>query len=122
MHGFSTCSAMTFYNPRRDDWDSSWTQSLECAQFVEQVNWELDYIDCADLVFMFISNDSKAPISLMEFGIIASKYPEKLVIVVEPNFYRRGNIEVVCNREGIELYDNMAEGMGKLYAEYLKLV
>lgn len=107
-------SAVTLYNPRRDDWDSSWTQSLQCAQFVEQVNWELDCIDRADFVFMHITAESKAPISLLEFGHITAKSPEKLIISVEPGFWRRGNIEVVCNRLGIELHESLDWSMHEL--------
>ena len=28
-------------NPRRDDWDASWEESIENAKFREQVEWEL---------------------------------------------------------------------------------
>ena len=33
------------YNPRRDDWNSSWVQSKDNPQFREQVEWELDYAE-----------------------------------------------------------------------------
>jgi hypothetical protein len=107
-------SVVTIYNPRRDDWDSSWEQKLECGYFTEQVNWELDFMDKSDFVFLFISKDSKAPITLLEFGRITAKYPEKLVICVEPGFWRRGNIEVMCNREGIELHEDLKGAMIEL--------
>src|SRR5262247_4510177 len=29
-------------NPRRDDWDRSWAQSVHDPRFREQVEWELD--------------------------------------------------------------------------------
>ena len=104
---YEKSSVVTIYNPRRDDWDSSWTQSLECDKFVEQVNWELDYMDDATFVFMYISKASQAPISMMEFGRIIAKYPEKLIICVEEGFWRRGNFEVICNRQGIELHPDL---------------
>jgi hypothetical protein len=28
-------------NPRREDWDSSWIQSIDNPQFREQVEWEI---------------------------------------------------------------------------------
>lgn len=92
------------YNPRRDDWDSSWQQTDTDPQFRSQVDWELDHIEKSDYVFMFISKESKAPISLLEFGLIAGVSPRKLFICVEDGFWRRGNIEVVCRREGIKLF------------------
>ena len=95
------------FNPRRDDWDSSWKQEDVDPQFRAQVDWELDYLRYASKVFMFISKESKAPITLLEFGYIAHSFPEKLTICVEDGFYRRGNIEVVCRREGIPLQNNL---------------
>jgi hypothetical protein len=99
---------VTFYNPRRDDWDSSWKQKLEEDQFVDQVTWEVDNIDRSDFIFMYIAADSQAPISLLEFGYICAKSPEKLIICVEEGYWRRGNIEVMCNRHGIELHPDYA--------------
>jgi hypothetical protein len=34
-----------FLNPRRDDWDSSWKQTIEDKQFNEQVTWELSSLE-----------------------------------------------------------------------------
>jgi hypothetical protein len=104
----------TIYNPRRPDWDSSWKQTSTDPKFSEQVNWELDFINAATNVFMFIGAESKAPISLLEFGIIASSRPKKLTICVEEGFYRRGNIEVVCERHDITLYSDFKQAVEKL--------
>ena len=30
---------VTIFNPRRDDWDSSWEQKMENEKFREQVEW-----------------------------------------------------------------------------------
>ena len=43
-----------FYNPRRDDWDASWDQDSENKELVGQVNWELDALEDADLIVMYI--------------------------------------------------------------------
>lgn len=91
-------------NPRRDDWDSSWKQEDSDPKFREQVEWELDFMASADYVFMFISSESKAPITLLEFGYLAHSFPSKLFVCVEEGFYRRGNIEVICRRQGIPLF------------------
>ncbi len=104
----------SIYNPRRDDWDSSWEQKDSDPKFREQVEWELDRIESADHVFMFIAAESKAPITLLEFGIVSSVAPEKLTICVEEGFWRRGNIEVVCRRKGIELFKDFKAAMESL--------
>jgi hypothetical protein len=33
---------VTLYNPRRDEWDSSWKQEQKESNFNEQVNWEMN--------------------------------------------------------------------------------
>lgn len=42
------------YNPRRESWDSTWEQRDTNPQFSRQVNWELDRLDDADIIFMYI--------------------------------------------------------------------
>lgn len=99
------------YNPRRDDWDSSWKQEDSDPQFRKQVEWELDFLQYSDHVFMFISKESKAPITLLEFGYVANVFPKKLHVCVEGGFYRRGNIEVVCRRNDILLYKELDQAL-----------
>lgn len=52
---------VTIMNPRRDDWDSSWEQSIENKQFHEQVTWELSNIETADLVVFYFAPETKSP-------------------------------------------------------------
>lgn len=37
------------FNPRRDNWDSSWEQKITNPHFREQVEWELTSLHCADI-------------------------------------------------------------------------
>ena len=94
-------------NPRRDDWDDSWEQTIENKQFREQVEWELKGLDEADLVILVLTKDSKAPISLLELGLHAKE--GKMVVVCEDGFYRKGNIEVVCKKYEIPLHNTLEE-------------
>lgn len=89
-------------NPRRDDWDSSWRQSIDDARFREQVEWELDGMDRADLVAMWFERDSQSPITLLELGLTARS--RKLMVGCPDGFWRKGNIEVVCARFGVPLF------------------
>lgn len=93
----------TFLNPRRDDWDSTWVQSFEHRQFREQVEWELLGLDMADVVPIYFAPDMKAPITLLELGLVARR--AKAVVCCPPGFYRRGNVEVVCRSFGVPLHD-----------------
>src|SRR5262245_21353171 len=83
-------------NPRRDDWDSSWHQSIQDERFREQVEWELAAQEKADLIAMYFAPDTQAPITLLELGLAA---PTGRVVVCCPEgYWRKGNVDVVCAR------------------------
>ena len=48
------------FNPRRDDWDSSWKQEIQDPQFYQQVSWELNALDKADFIIMYFSPGTKS--------------------------------------------------------------
>lgn len=88
-------------NPRRDAWDSTWAQSIKDARFREQVTWELDGLDCADVIATWFAPDTKAPITLLELGLHVRS--GRLVVGCPDGYWRKGNIEVVCARFGATL-------------------
>jgi hypothetical protein len=85
-------------NPRRDAWDASWRQSIDNPMFREQVEWELDGLDRADVIAMWFAPDTKAPITLLELGLHVRS--RKLVVGCPDGYWRKGNVEVVCARFG----------------------
>ena len=91
------------FNPRRDNWDSSWIQSKDNPQFREQVEWELRYQDEADILVIYFSPGTKSPITLLELGLaIPGGYTRQKVVVCCPEgFWRKGNVDIVCERFGI---------------------
>jgi hypothetical protein len=95
-------SGVVILNPRRDDWDSSWEQRADNPQFSEQVEWELDMLDAADIVVMYLAAGTKSPISLLELGLQARS--GKLKVCCPEGFWRRGNVEVVCRRYRIPMF------------------
>lgn len=95
------------FNPRRESWDSSWKQEASNPQFIEQVNWELNALEKADIVIMFFAAETKSPISLLEFGLYAQS--KKMRVVCESGFWRKGNVDVVCQRYGVKQYKNLKE-------------
>ena len=90
-------------NPRRDDWDSSWVQSIENKEFREQVEWELNGLDEADVIVLWFDPKTKSPISLLELGLYAGT--EKMVVYCPEGFWRKGNVDIVCERNGIPHYE-----------------
>lgn len=100
---------LTVLNPRRPEWDSSWAQDISNESFRGQVEWELDYIDEADFVVMNFLPDSQSPITLMELGYIAGKNDSwtEALVCCPPGFWRRGNVQIICARHKIALFDDM---------------
>lgn len=99
-------------NPRRDDWDSSWKQSKEDKRFSEQVNWELDNLEVCDLILLHMGAEAKAPISLLELGLHAKS--KKLIVSCHDKFWRRGNVEIVCDRAGIKLHNTLDKAIAEV--------
>jgi len=91
-------------NPRRKDWDSSWKQEFENDQFREQVEWELKGLEQASLVVICLTKDSKAPISLLELGL--NVVGNRMMVFCPDGFYRKGNVDVVCNKYGVPVFED----------------
>lgn len=106
---------LVFFNPRRDDWDSSWEQRESNPQFNEQVNWEMDKLDESDIIFMYFSPETKSPISLLELGLHAES--DKMIVCCPDNFWRKGNVDIVCSRFNIPVYNTMEAAIGRLRSE-----
>jgi nucleoside 2-deoxyribosyltransferase len=96
-----------FLNPRRDDWDSSWVQEASNPQFAQQVNWELDALDYSDLIVFNFDPDTKSPITLMELGLYAAS--GKVIVCCPDGFWRKGNVEIVCQRHNVTLVNSFDE-------------
>jgi hypothetical protein len=104
------------FNPRRDSWDSSWVQEQANPQFNGQVNWELDNIEDSDIIFFNILPDSKSPITLMEIGLCKDK-GTSVIVCCPDGFYRKGNVDVICSRYGMQQYKDIDSAFGALLTE-----
>lgn len=96
-----------FLNPRRDDWDSSWTQSIDNPEFLRQVLWELNNLDGADIIVAYIDPKTLSPITLLEIGLHARG--GKLIVYCPDGFWRKGNIDIVCKNYDIKQVDTFDE-------------
>jgi Nucleoside 2-deoxyribosyltransferase like len=85
-------------NPRRKAWDASWPNTIDFAPFREQVEWELEALERADLILFYFDPDTKAPITLLELGLHARR---KAIVCCPEGYWRKGNVDVVCRRYGI---------------------
>ncbi|XXT18866.1 nucleoside 2-deoxyribosyltransferase domain-containing protein [Sorangium sp. So ce429] len=96
-------------NPRRERWEPDWAQSLDNPSFVKQVEWELRGLEEADVILMYFAAGSKAPISLLELGLFGRS--GKMHVVCPEGFWRKGNVDVVCERYAIPRYATLPEGL-----------
>jgi hypothetical protein len=103
---------VTFLNPRREEWDSSWEQRATNPQFNHQVNWEMSNLLDADIIFMNILPESKSPITLLELGLHANS--SRLMVCCPDGFYKKGNVEVVCHRHNIPLFNDFETAVAAL--------
>lgn len=108
---------VNIYNPRRDDWDSSWIQSILNPQFYEQVTWELDHIRLADLVIFYFDPKTTSPVTMLELGIVLGQ-KKRAIVCCPDGFYRKGNIDVTCSEFDVPVLDTFDQ-MINLTKNYL---
>lgn len=96
-----------FFNPRRNDWDSTWKQEITNPQFKEQVRWELEALEVADVVIMYFDPNTKSPISLLELGLHAKE--NKLIVFCPEGFWRKGNVDIVCEMYKVKQVSSFEE-------------
>ncbi len=104
------------WNPRRTTWDSSWEQSINNPIFKEQVDWELDALDRADVIFFHFEPNTKSPITLMELGLQA--HSGKCLVHCPEGFWRKGNVDIVCQRYAIQQANSMEESISILQQRF----
>lgn len=92
-------------NPRRDAWDNTWKQSKDNPDFYNQVNWELDSLTVSDYIIMYFDPATKSPISLLEAGLFAQS--GKLMIVCPEGFWRKGNVDIVCEKYNFPQFETL---------------
>jgi hypothetical protein len=61
----------------------------------------------ADLIALYFDPKTKSPISLLELGLFANS--KKLVVCCPEGFWRKGNVDVVCERYGIRQVEDLLE-------------
>lgn len=83
-------------SPRRDDWNSDW-DNLDPepgTPLFEQIDWELRGLDQADLIYLYLAEDTISPISLLEMGL----YHHKISCVyIDDKYLRRANAVITAN-------------------------
>jgi len=98
---------VTIFNPRCDIWDAKLEQNKDNKRFREQVEWELNALDKADLIMFYFDPKSKSPVSLLELGLYAQS--GKVICCCPKGYWRKGNVDIVCERYNIKCYADLDE-------------
>lgn len=105
---------VTLLNPRRDNWNLNSSRD----EMIKQINWEMDNLDKCDVIFMNILEESLSPITLLELGLYANS--GKIIVSCHEEFWRKINVDVVCDRFNIPRYDNFDDAITKLKSILIK--
>ncbi len=107
--------AGVIYNPRRKDWNPSWAPGSPDLR--SQIQWELEQLEQADTIFFYFQGDTLSPVSMAELGMTCTLYDIfseqglQVVVTCDMHFWRRTNVEVMCDRYGIRVYDTLGDGL-----------
>lgn len=97
----------TFFNPLRPDWNSAWKEDISFKQFREQVEWEQEMQERADMLMVYFGPKTDAPISLLELGLSARS--KKVVVACHNGYSKLGYVEIVSRRLGLDFFRVQSE-------------
>lgn len=112
LNGLYSDADLALFNPRRTEWDATWSQENKPGPFQDQVNWELSRITLySDIVCFYFDPNTTSPISLLELGLVTGmlihgqKYPLKCVVYCPPEYFRKGNVDITCELANIPVFN-----------------
>ena len=98
---------ITVCNPRKGHWDQSITQQAKDKYFKQQVKWELDALEQADVICFFFDTATKSPVSLLELGLWAGS--DKVIVCCGDKYWKSGNVHLTCERYDIPYVKNFED-------------
>lgn len=107
-------------NPRRDNWDNSWEQSIDNPLFAEQVRWEQKALKLADIQFFYFDSNTKSLITLMELGQSVEMINNVLYVTCPKGYCRKGNVDIVCHDNDVEVFEDINTSFDYL-VKFLKI-
>jgi len=110
-------NSFNVFNPRREHWDPDLEQDVQEKEFNNQVSWEMDAMETADIILMYFQPGTKSPISLLELGLHASS--GKMIVVCPEGFWRKENVDFICTRFNIPHYESMDEALSHIQEQMI---
>ena len=98
---------LILFNPRRPDWNPNLPQDALNSILKEQIEWELEHLEKADIICLYLDPNTSSPISLLEMGLHMKS--GKMVVCCPVGFYRKANVDLTCNKYGVKVYSEYSE-------------
>jgi hypothetical protein len=102
------------FNPRRENYDN-----LIADQERIQIAWEYKYLDLAGITLFYFSNETLAPITLLEYGkqLVKCKYApfRKTYVTIHPEYKRKNDVIIQTELENPLLLLNVFDDLNKMY-------
>ena len=95
--------------------NSTWKQDINFAPFKEQVTWELNALEKADIIIYCFDPKGQAPITLLELGLHV-KSGKPIIVCCPDGFWRKGNVDIVCEKYGlhqVNTIEDLVKELGK---------
>lgn len=93
-------------NPVRKNGLNLQTESANNDIFYRQVNWELKYLNLADIVIINIAPYLDNDIGLLHLGL-STKFSDKVVVICPDDYSKRGYVELLCEYYNISLVNDI---------------
>ena len=103
---------LTIFNPRRPDWNPNLPQEALNEVLRNQITWELDHLEMSDVICLYLDPKTTSPISLLELGLHMRS--RKLLVCCPPGFYRKANIDITCQKYGVDVLNDYSTLFGTL--------
>ena len=108
------------FNPRRKSFNVT-NKNMER----EQIAWEYKYLELAGITLFYFSNETLAPITLLEYGkqLAKCQYQKyrKTYVCIHPDYKRKNDVIIqteLCNPEWVKnIYDDLGDMCGKIIEE-----
>ena len=95
---------LAIFNPRRPDWNPNLPQEALNEVLRSQITWELDHLEMSDVICLYLDPKTTSPISLLELGLHMRS--RKLLVCCPPGFYRKANIDITCQKYGVDVLND----------------
>jgi hypothetical protein len=101
---------LTVFGPQRKEWERSWEHVSEGSRYREQMRWEFEHMEEADVVVVYVGPATSSFNGPLELGLFAKS--GRLVVYCPLEFWKKGNVSIFCERYGVTVVETEDELAG----------